>query len=137
VHEYLDMLGMNERDGHFEGVTTYHDLYNAQWRYLNDRRGADTMAPTPGHEGSSFPIPRATNADVRKLVSYWSGVAASVDPIIADDWQRTVDKFELLTKNTTPGEMYSGNNDLWHVLQKFAGPGTIAPREHALLAKAA
>lgn len=114
------MIGMNEQDGHFDGVTSYRDLYNAQWRYLNDKRGADTQASTD--RAGSFPIPRATNEDVRALVSYWSGVLRGK---VSNVWTRTVEDVERLTRSATPSAVYSNNTDLWHVLKAIAGPGAV------------
>jgi len=119
------MLGISERDDHFEGVTTYDDLYNAQWRYLNDRCGADTRPPPIDCEGSSFPIPRTTNADVRGLVQYWMSVIVAAEVMPTQDFQRTADDVERLTSGATPSDVYSQNNELWRALKRVATPQRI------------
>jgi hypothetical protein len=117
---YSCMLGIIERDDHFEGVTTYDDLYNAQWRYLNDRCGADTCPPPADHEGSTFPIPRTTNADARGLARYWRGVVAAADAVPSHEFLRTVDDVERLTAGATPSDLYAQNNELWRALKRVA-----------------
>ncbi|MBA2538989.1 MAG: hypothetical protein H0V17_05085 [Deltaproteobacteria bacterium] len=119
------MLGINERDEHFEGVTTYNDLYNAQWRYLNDRCGADTRPPPVDHEGSSFPIPRTTNADARGLVEYWLSVIVAAEAMPSQDFIRTAHDVDRLTSGATPSDVYSQNNELWRALKRVATPQRI------------
>ena len=51
---------------HFDGVQTYDDLYNAEFKYLRDLRGFDQMKPDGGAAGVERPIPRTTNADVHR-----------------------------------------------------------------------
>lgn len=114
------MLGISDRDDHFVGVTTYNDLYNAQWRYLNDRCGADTL-PLPGdHEEAAFPIPRTTNADVRGLVQYWMTVVVAAEAMPTQDFLRTIEDFERLTAGAVASEIYAQNTELWHALKRVA-----------------
>ncbi len=119
------MLGINERDDHFEDVTTYNDLYNAQWRYLNDRCGADTRPPPADGEGSSFPIPRTTNADALGLAKYWMTVVMAAEVMPSQDFLRTVDDVQRLTTGATPSDVYSQNNELWRALKQVATPQRI------------
>jgi hypothetical protein len=114
------MLGISERDDHFEGVTTYNDLYNAQWRYLNDRCGADSCPPPPDHEGSTFPIPRTTNADARELVQCWMRVIVDAEAMPSQGWWRAVEDVARLTSGATPTDVYSLNNELWRALKQVA-----------------
>ncbi len=113
------MYGLVHGEGDFEDVTTYRDLYNAQWRYIADRRGTDTMMPPAQLEGSAFPIPRATNADVLGIVTYWAdALASSTDA----HWQRVAAEALLASKAGFPSAVYANNNELWRVLQKVAHP---------------
>ena len=57
---------------HFDGVQTFDDLYNAEFKYLRDLRGVDQMKFLGrwrrGRRRAS--IPRTTNADVVALADY-------------------------------------------------------------------
>lgn len=119
------MFGISDHDDTFEDITTYHDLYNAQWRCLNERCGADTRLPPAGDEGSAFPIPRSTNADARGLVQYWTSVVVAADAMPTQDFLRTVDDFERLTAGVAASDVYSQNNELWRALQRLATPERI------------
>lgn len=114
------MLGIRDHGDHFDDITTYDDLYNAQWRCLNDRCGADTRLPPADDEGSAFPIPRTTNAEVRGLVQYWTSVVIAADTMPTQDWIRTVDDFERLTAGAAASDVYVQNNELWRALQRVA-----------------
>lgn len=105
---------------HFD-AKTFDDLYLAQYQYLRDLRGADTLAPDAGASGFPKPIPRTTNADVLALTKYWSAQLASVPRVFGHEgvekkWKEAADTVAVTATKADPSVVYPHNNAFWRVL---------------------
>ena len=111
---------------HFDGIQTFDDLYNAEFKYLRDLRGSDKMQPDPGMAGVERTIPRTTNADVVALADYWTKQLADVKDIMGTDyvtkvWRAaTADVDQLARHAADPGAVYAKNNSFWRALSSTA-----------------
>ena len=102
---------------HFDGIKTYDDLWNAQRKFLADKRGADMLAPPAGfggvtHRSHARPTPmcsssRPTGASgseprstswARRHVATWHAAIVDVDQ---------------LAKPGKPDDVYAKNNEFW------------------------
>jgi hypothetical protein len=128
VAEQLDVPVRNadpSGDGpiaHFENIHTYDDLYRAEYQYLCDKRGADTLAPPDGMTGATMPIPRTLNSDVLQLATYWTDALTNTKHEMGYDetlarWQKTLADVADVTKRGAPTDVYAKNNAFWHDLQ--------------------
>lgn len=110
---------------HFPSVKTFDDLYIAQYTFLRDKRGADTMPPPPADTGNSIAIPRTTNADVLQLATYWTHALTSVKQVmghegVAKRWQAVLADVDALAKPGKPEAVYAKNNAFWRELKRVA-----------------
>ena len=110
---------------HFDGVQTYDDLYNAEFKYLRDLRGFDQMKPDGGAAGVERPIPRTTNADVIALADYWTAQLADVKRIMGTDgvtatWRAATADVDQLAHGADPNAVYAKNNSFWRALSTTA-----------------
>jgi hypothetical protein len=107
--------------GHFDGVKTFDDLYLAEYKHLREKRGADNLAAPAGVAGAQKPIPRATNADVIELATYWSKQFANAKHVMGHDsmearWKTIVADVDKLAKPAKPDDVYAKNNEFWRAL---------------------
>lgn len=111
---------------HFDGIQTFDDLYNAEFKYLRDLRGADKMMPDQGAAGAERTIPRTTNADVVALADYWTKQLGDVKDIFGTDyvtkvWRAaTADVDQLARHAADPSAVYAKNNAFWRALSSTA-----------------
>ena len=110
---------------HFDGVQSYDDLYNAQFKYLRDLRGVDTVKPDAGATGVERPIPRTTNADVIALADYWTRQLADVKPVmgtagVTATWRAATADVVQLARGAAPSAVYAKNNAFWRALSHTA-----------------
>ena len=110
---------------HFDNIKTYDDLYNAQLKFLKEKRGTDARDQPPGHSGGMRDIPRTTNADVLQLATYWSNELAKVKHVFGHDgvvarWTPVVNDVDKLAKTGKPDEVYAKNNEFWREVQQVA-----------------
>lgn len=106
---------------HFDGVQTFDDLYNAQFKHLRDLRGFDKMKPDGGVPGAERPIPRTTNADVIALADYWTKQLADVKTVFGADsvtktWRTATADVNALARGADPSAVYAKNNAFWRAL---------------------
>lgn len=111
--------------GPFAGVKTFDDLYIAQYKHLRDERGAIHMEPEAGMGGGTFPVPRATNADVIALADYWSKQLGRVKKVMGHDsvvkrWNDSLADVSRLARAADPAAVYPKNNAFWRVLKTTA-----------------
>lgn len=110
---------------HFDGIQTYDDLYNAQFKYLRDLRGFDLMKPDAGTPGADRNIPRTTNSDVVALADYWTKQLGDVKDIMGTDyvtktWRAATADVDQLARHADPNAVYAKNNAFWRALQTTA-----------------
>ena len=111
---------------HFDGIQTYDDLYNAEFKYLRDLRGADQMKPDAGMTGVERTIPRTTNADVVALADYWTKQLGDVKDIMGTDYVTKIwraasaDVDQLARHAADPNAVYAKNNSFWRALSSTA-----------------
>lgn len=110
---------------HFENIKTYDDLYNAQLKFLKEKRGTDSLDQPPGFSGAVRDIPRTTNADVLQLATYWATQLAEVKVVFGHDgvvarWAPVVADVDKLAKPGKPDDVYPKNNEFWRELQQVA-----------------
>ena len=110
---------------HFDNIKTYDDLYNAQLRFLKEKRGTDARDQPPGFSGGKRDIPRTTNADVLQLATYWSNELAKVKHVFGHDgvvarWAPVVADVDKLAKPGKPDAVYAKNNEFWREMQEVA-----------------
>lgn len=110
---------------HFEGIKTYDGLWEAQRKYLADRRGFDWLPPPPGFGGSELDIPRSTNADVLQLATYWTHALANTRHLMGYDgvaakWRVALADVNRLAKTGKPDDVYPMNNELWRAALRVA-----------------
>lgn len=110
---------------HFDGVKTFDDLYNQQYLFMRDTRGADEMAPEPGMMGTTYKIPRSTNADVIALADYWSKQLGSVKKVMGHDgtvkrWNAALADVATYARGKDPNAVYPKNNGFWRDLSHTA-----------------
>ena len=113
---------------HFDGIATYDDLFNAQLKFLIDKRGSDTLDQPPGFMGGSRPIPRTTNSDVLQLATYWTNELAKVKHVFGHDgvvarWTPVVADVDKLAKPGKPDDVYAKNNEFWREAAAGRDPG--------------
>jgi hypothetical protein len=111
--------------GHFDDVKTFDDLYLAEYKHLREKRGADNLAAPAGVAGAQKPIPRATNADVIELATYWSKQLANAKHVMGHDsmearWKTIAADVEKLAKSAKPEDVYAKNNEFWRALGDLA-----------------
>ena len=110
---------------HFDNIKTYDDLYNAQLKFLKQKRGTDPREQPAGFSGGNRDIPRTTNGDVLQLATYWSSALADVKHVFGHDgvvarWQPVMADVDKLAKPGTPDAVYAKNNEFWRELQEVA-----------------
>ena len=110
---------------HFDGIQTFDDLYNAQFKYLRDLRGFDLMKPDAGTPGADRNIPRTTNADVVALADYWTKQLGDVKDIMGTEyvtkmWRAATADVDQLARHADPNAVYTKNNAFWRALQTTA-----------------
>ena len=110
---------------HFDGVQTFDDLYNAQFKYLCDLRGFDRMKPDGGAPGAERQIPRTTNADVVALADYWTKQLADVKTVFGTEsvtktWRAATADVNALARGAEPSAVYAKNNAFWRALSTTA-----------------
>jgi hypothetical protein len=128
----LDYLGLRNAgpsgDGpiaHFDNIQSYDDLYLAQYRYLCDKRGSDTLAPPSGFTGSTEPIPRTLNSDVLQLAAYWTNALLTTKHEMGfagtlKRWDSTLEDVARYAQGGGPTDVYPKNNEFWRNLQRVA-----------------
>jgi len=110
---------------HFDGIHTFDDLYNAQFKYLRDLRGSDKMKPDAGMAGVERTIPRTTNADVVALADYWTKQLADVKDIMGTDavtasWRAATADVDQAARRPDPNAVYAKNNAFWRAMSQTA-----------------
>ncbi|MFT3693961.1 MAG: hypothetical protein QM831_12530 [Kofleriaceae bacterium] len=106
--------------GPFVDAKTHDDIYLAQYKYLREHRGEDSLPAPAGMNGMPKPIPRSTNGDVLQLASYWQqqlDLAPRVfgtDSVVAT-WQRAMVDVQV-AKALSADAVYAKNNEFWRVL---------------------
>lgn len=110
---------------HFDNIKTYDDLYNAQLKFLWEKRGFDQLDQPAGFSGGNRKIPRTTNSDVLQLAAYWSKQLEDVKHVFGHDgvvarWKPIAADVEKLAKTGAPDAVYAKNNELWRGLQEVA-----------------
>ncbi len=110
---------------HFDGIQTFDDLYNAEFKYLRELRGDDKMQPDPGMSGVERTIPRTTNADVIALADYWTRQLSDVKDIMGTDavtktWRAAMADVDQLARRGDPNAVYTKNNAFWRALSQTA-----------------
>jgi hypothetical protein len=102
---------------HFEAAT-YDDLWSAQRKFLVEKRGSDKLPPPTGFGGGEMVIPRATNADVLQIATYWSKELTNAKRVMGYDgkvamWKVAIDDVDRIAKTGKPDAVYSKNNEFW------------------------
>ncbi|HTR50268.1 MAG TPA: hypothetical protein VMJ10_06140 [Kofleriaceae bacterium] len=102
----------------FDGIKTYDDMWNAQRKFLADKRGSDKLPPPAGMGGSDMSIPRSTNADVLQIATYWTTQLANAKQVLGyktavDKWHAAIADVDLLAKSGKPDDVYAKNNEFW------------------------
>jgi hypothetical protein len=102
----------------FDGIKTYDDMWNAQRKFLADKRGSDKVAPPAGMGGGEMIIPRSTNADVLQLATYWTTQLAKAKQVMGyktalDKWHAAIADVDHLAKGAKPDAAYAKNNEFW------------------------
>ena len=110
---------------HFDGIQTFDDLYNAEFKYLRELRGDDKMQPDPGMSGVERTIPRTNNADVIALADYWTRQLSDVKDIMGTDavtktWRAAMADVDRLARRADPNAVYTKNNAFWRALSQTA-----------------
>lgn len=110
--------------GHFD-VKTYNDLYLAEYKFLREKRGADNLPAPAGVNGVAKPIPRATNADVIELATYWSPHLDRAKRVMGRDaidarWKAALAQIDKTARSGKPDDVYANNNEFWRVLGDVA-----------------
>ncbi len=116
----------------FDNVKGYDEMYIAQYKYLRDARGADSM-PQPTEKvggfdvgGGTFPVPRTTNSDVLQLATYWSKALAlakgkqlfgGLGTVKTAAWGAVLDDVAKYAKGADPNAVYPRNNIFWRVME--------------------
>jgi len=115
---------------HFD-VSSFDELYSAQFNYLREQRGADDKEPEPGMVGFKRPIPRSTNADVIALADYWTKQLNSVKKVFGHDgvaqrWKLALADVDALARKGTPSAIYAKNNAFWRQMSELAIQVSVA-----------
>ncbi len=102
----------------FDNVKTYDDMWNAQRKFLADRRGSDMVPPPAGMGGGPMDIPRTTSADVLQLATYWTTQLADAKQVMGyqtavDKWHAAIADVDQLAKSGKPDDVYPKNNEFW------------------------
>ncbi len=110
---------------HFDNVKSFDDLYMQQYKYLRDARGSDELAPDAGMGGTTYKIPRTTNADVIALADYWSKQFADVKEVFGhasalQRWKRALVDVDGVARKGDPNALYPKNNAFWRDLKSTA-----------------
>ena len=110
---------------HFDGIQTFDDLYNAEFKYLRDLRGFDNLMPDAGTAGVERQIPRTTNADVTALTDYWAKQLDDVKDIMGTErvtamWRAATADVDRLARSADPNAVYTKNNAFWRALSQTA-----------------
>lgn len=106
-------------------VKTWDDLYIEQYKFLRDARGSDELAPEPGMGGTTYKIPRTTNADVIALADYWSKKFADVKEVFGhkgamERWKEALVDIDAIARKGDPSAVYPKNNGFWRDLKSTA-----------------
>ena len=110
---------------HFDNIKTFDELYQAQLKFLQGKRGADTLDPPAGFSGGVRLIPRTTNADVLQLATYWTNQLGAVRHTLGHDsvlakWRAALADVDALAKPGRPAAVYPKNNELWREMWHVA-----------------
>lgn len=110
---------------HFDGIQTFDDLYNAQFKYLREQRGFDNQKPDGGAAGVERQIPRTTNADVVALADYWTKQLDDVKSVMGTDgvtatWRAATADVDQLARRADPNTVYTKNNAFWRAMSQTA-----------------
>jgi hypothetical protein len=102
----------------FDGIKTFDDMWNAQRKFLADKRGSDKLPPPAGMGGGDVLIPRSTNADVLQLATYWTTQLANAKQVMGyktavDKWHAAIADVDHLAKGSKPDAVYAKNNEFW------------------------
>ena len=116
---------------HFDGIQTFDELYNAEYKYLLEQRGFDELDPPPfdensyGSLGVKKKIPRTTNIDVLALAGYWGKQLQDVKEVfghaaIEKRWDRLMTDIGKHAMYGNPTAIYPENNRFWRCLSDTA-----------------
>lgn len=110
---------------HFDGVSTFDDLFNAQLKYLRELRGSDELQPEAGMTGGKRLTPRTTNADVIALADYWTKQLGAVKRVMGHAgvearWKLSLTDVDTIARPGDPNAVYPKNNGFWRDLQHTA-----------------
>jgi hypothetical protein len=116
---------------HFDGIKTFDDLWNAQRKYLADKRGSDKLPPPAGMGGGDMVIPHSTNQDVLQIATYWSDQLAKAKHVMGYDtavakWKGAMADVDKLAKPGKPTDVYPKNNEFWRLSFEIAVQIAIA-----------
>ena len=112
-------------------VKLFSDLYIEQYKHLRDTRGADELGPEPmndnayGMGGTTYKIPRTTNADVIALADYWTRQLNDVKKVFGHDgvvrrWKLALVDVDQIARKSDPNALYPKNNGFWRELKNTA-----------------
>ena len=115
---------------HFD-VSSFDELYSAQFNYLREQRGANDKDPEPGMVGFKRSIPRSTNADVVALADYWTRQLDSVKKVfghegVAQRWKLALADVDALARKSAPSAIYPKNNAFWRQMSEVAIQVSVA-----------
>lgn len=116
---------------HFDGIRTYDELYQAQYKYLLEQRGFDELEPPPydeksyGSLGIKKKIPRTTNTDVLALAGYWGKQLDDVKEVFGHEgiekrWAFLMADLGKHAMYGNPTAIYPENNRFWRCLKDTA-----------------
>ena len=102
----------------FDNLKTYDDMWNAQRKFLADKRGSDKLPAPTGMGGPEMIIPRTTNADVLQIATYWTTQLANAKQVMGykaavDQWHAAIADVDQLAKTGKPDDVYPKNNAFW------------------------
>jgi hypothetical protein len=99
-------------------------MWNAQRKFLADKRGSDKLPPA-GMGGGDMLIPRSTNADVLQLATYWTTQLTDAKQVmgykgVVDKWHAALADVDKLAKGAKPDAVYAKNNEFWRTAFEVA-----------------
>jgi hypothetical protein len=109
---------------HFE-AESYDKLWAAQRDYLAQKRGFDVPEPPPGLGMPGLHIPRATNADVLQVATYWTKVLTNARHEMGYDgvvkrWNGALADVDRFAKTGKPDAVYQKNSEFWRAALKVS-----------------